>query len=738
MKIPKPAFKSSTYLQKIILGVLIILWLISFIIFSAQKIWTYDVWWHLATGKLIWTKGIPHTDPFSYTFQGKPWVDAMWLFQAIAYKAYETAGYAGVVALKIFILALTFLFLWFAFKESGVDHLVSLTFLFLVLIGSSYRFMCRPHICGFLFITIFWWRLLVFKKKKTLKSLWPLFLSFIIWINCHGSFIIGLILVGIFFLEEILKHREKTIKEAFKGKYFKNLFLTLLILSTFTLINPYGIKLLKFVLFSHRGNNSEALSYIGEWHPTNIKEMVSFIWDKSLFIKIIFWMSIICILLNSLKIENSVWIIFLVILSYLSFKHSRFWALFTLSISPLIVQILNQYNFQKLKNYLCSVLISISILFIVFYISNPKNYKNIGLGVQWNRYPRGTINLVKKEHLLGPIFNTYAYGGFIIWNLFPKHKVFIDGRTPSVYSIEFYWKYRLMSNGNELAIKKLLSKYRFKTFLTSSKKLASKLKNNFNFSLIGFDDQLYLLIDRKNLKTDLRELKIFDPQKTLEEMIKENKELGELKDELLYTIKNIGPSAKALNYLGVIYADYYKSPNEGIKYFQKATKIKPYDDNILFNIGLNYERLNELKKAKYYLKKCIKINKKHKKAWLILGEIYYKQKKYKKALKCFLKHKKINGDNTSIEAYNYLALTYNQLYQLDNALKYFKRCLFLSKSKEQKKIYLYNIGSCYLAMKKYQKSVEYLEKSLKIDPHFEKALKALKEAKILAQKDKTQ
>ena len=738
MKIPRSALVSSPYFRNIILGIIIALWLASFIIFSVQKIWTYDVWWHLATGKLIWTKGIPHTDPFSYTFSGKPWIDAMWLFQVITYKAYETAGYAGVVSLKIFILALTFLFLWLAFRVSGADHFVSLTFLFLVLIGSSYRFMCRPHICGFLFITIFWWRLLIFKKNKTLKSLWPVFLSFIIWVNSHGSFIIGFILVGIFFLEEILKCREKTIKEAFQEKYFRNLFITLLILSILTLINPYGINLLKFVLFSHQGNNSEALSYIGEWQPTNIREMFYFIWDRSLFIKILFWISVISILLRINQIENSAWIIFFVILSYLSFKHSRFWALFTLSISPLIVQTWSQNNWKKIKSYLSFILIFVSTIFIIFYLSDPRNYKNIGLEVQWNRYPKGTIDLVKKEHLFGPIFNTYAYGGFIIWNLFPKYKVFIDGRTPSVYSTEFYWQYRLMSNGKELAIKKLISKYKFKLFLISSEILASKLKNDFNFSLIGFDDQIYLLIDRKNFKNDLRELKIFDPQKSLEETIKENKKLEELKEELLYTIKKIGPSAKALNYLGVIYADYYKSPKEGLKYFQKAIKIKPCDDNILFNIGLNYERLDDIEKAKYYLNKCIKINKKHKKAWLILGKIYYKQKKYKKALKCFLLHKRINGDDTTREAYNYLALTYNQLYQLDKALKYFKRCLFLSKTKEQRKVYLYNIGSCYLAMKKYQKAIEYLEKSLTIDPNFKEAQKALKEAKILTQRTKIQ
>src|SRR4029079_564912 len=59
-----------------------------------------DVSWHIATGQWIldhWA--IPHTDPFSFTWFGKPWVPIEWLAEVIYASAYRLAGYGGVAAL---------------------------------------------------------------------------------------------------------------------------------------------------------------------------------------------------------------------------------------------------------------------------------------------------------------------------------------------------------------------------------------------------------------------------------------------------------------------------------------------------------------------------------------------------------------------------------------------------------------------------------------------------------------
>src|SRR6476620_6781638 len=75
--------------------------LIPAVLGSSQTIFNDgDVSWHIATGQWILDhRAIPHTDPFSYTWLGKPWVPIEWLAEVIYARAYRLAGYAGVAAL---------------------------------------------------------------------------------------------------------------------------------------------------------------------------------------------------------------------------------------------------------------------------------------------------------------------------------------------------------------------------------------------------------------------------------------------------------------------------------------------------------------------------------------------------------------------------------------------------------------------------------------------------------------
>ena len=59
-----------------------------------------DVSWHIATGQWILDhRAIPHADPFSFTWAGKPWVPIEWLAEVIYASAYRLARYSGVAAL---------------------------------------------------------------------------------------------------------------------------------------------------------------------------------------------------------------------------------------------------------------------------------------------------------------------------------------------------------------------------------------------------------------------------------------------------------------------------------------------------------------------------------------------------------------------------------------------------------------------------------------------------------------
>src|SRR3954467_10907424 len=84
-----------------ILPMFVAVLLIPAVLGSSQTIFNDgDVSWHIATGQWILDhRSIPHSDPFSYTWAGRPWVPIEWLAEVLYASAYRLASYSGVAAL---------------------------------------------------------------------------------------------------------------------------------------------------------------------------------------------------------------------------------------------------------------------------------------------------------------------------------------------------------------------------------------------------------------------------------------------------------------------------------------------------------------------------------------------------------------------------------------------------------------------------------------------------------------
>jgi hypothetical protein len=54
--------------------------------------------------------------------------------------------------------------------------------------------------------------------------------------------------------------------------------------------------------------------------------------------------------------------------------------------------------------------------------------------------PYGAVEFIKAEQLSGPMFNSYNWGGYLIFKLWPAHPVYIDGRT-DLYDDAFIRRY---------------------------------------------------------------------------------------------------------------------------------------------------------------------------------------------------------------------------------------------------------------------------------------------------------
>ena len=198
---------------------------------ACNEISDYDIWWHLRTGQLIPERGIPSTDWYSFTSTDRPWIDVHWGFQLIVASLHALAGVPGLVLLQACIIATTMTIAltayrreWSVWPQFGV--------LLVALLVMSSRFYVRPEIFTLLFTSIFLTVLLHAEQRPRL--LWILPAVQVLWANVQSLFVFGPILLGMYWVEVVLRGR------GYKGQP-KRLAIVSGLVGLACIVSPYGI-----------------------------------------------------------------------------------------------------------------------------------------------------------------------------------------------------------------------------------------------------------------------------------------------------------------------------------------------------------------------------------------------------------------------------------------------------------------------------------------------------------------
>src|SRR5438309_11424143 len=75
---------------------------------ALRPVTDYDLGFHLRTGEWILQHGIPVTDPFSFTQEGKPWYLEQWLGATVFSLVFGTLGLQGLIIFKALVLGAAF------------------------------------------------------------------------------------------------------------------------------------------------------------------------------------------------------------------------------------------------------------------------------------------------------------------------------------------------------------------------------------------------------------------------------------------------------------------------------------------------------------------------------------------------------------------------------------------------------------------------------------------------------
>jgi hypothetical protein len=173
-----------------------------------------DFWWHLATGRAIVSQGaIPTVDSFSFTRAGEPFYNQGWLAQLLMYGLFQFGGIPLIYLFQTIVIGLAYgLLLRLCLRRSGQLQL-SVGVLLATVLLSFDNWLVRPQSYAFpLFVGFL--TILTEYRLYGRNRLWLLPLLMVLWVNIHGSFVLGGVLIAITLAGEWLKRRIASWREA--------------------------------------------------------------------------------------------------------------------------------------------------------------------------------------------------------------------------------------------------------------------------------------------------------------------------------------------------------------------------------------------------------------------------------------------------------------------------------------------------------------------------------------------
>ncbi len=129
-------------------------------------------------------------DTWSFTTNGRIWLNQNWGTHLLYYFAYAMGGEFGSLALKALMLAATAMFIVMVCRQRGIDWpLAILTGGGAVAAGRSFIDL-RPGLMTFMITPLMLW--LLYRSRRKAHRVWAAFMVAAIWANVHGGFVFGL------------------------------------------------------------------------------------------------------------------------------------------------------------------------------------------------------------------------------------------------------------------------------------------------------------------------------------------------------------------------------------------------------------------------------------------------------------------------------------------------------------------------------------------------------------------
>jgi hypothetical protein len=382
-----------------------------------------DTYWHLAVGRWIVENGaVPMADPFSHSMPGVPWAAFEWLSELVMYGVYDVAGWAGLVVLTACCFGLVLAILA-RFLVARMEPVHALLFTGLAAGLMMTHVLVRPHVMAWVLLSV-WMSTLVNAAEAGRRPPWWLLGLMVVWVNMHGTFLLGLALGFGMALDAVLAHPRATRMEAAKPWA---LFAALSALAA--LVTPSGWLVLAHAV--HILQMKVALVAIQEWWSPNFQHVN----PLEVWLLLVFGLA----LAGRVRLP---WLRMLLLLGlvHLALKHQRNISVLGL-VAPFLIAtaFARQWRatavpgkdaewldraFMALRPPARPMTVAVCVAAVAFFAATATHLRPPAPAAPIT--PKAALQAALAAGAKGPVLNDYNFGGFLI---FERTPVFIDGRA---------------------------------------------------------------------------------------------------------------------------------------------------------------------------------------------------------------------------------------------------------------------------------------------------------------------
>jgi len=438
-----------SFITKHLLKIALVITLLVALIFCIRQIGEPDVWWQIRTGQYIVEHGeVPKVDVFSYTYDGDPWINVKWLTEVMMAGFSDLMGPEFLMLQQAIALLLICWLLLVAAKnyskiagdEKDIFQPGALLAMLFVLMGMSFRINGRPEMVSHVFTCLYLYLMTDYRVKPG-KKVFLFIPAMLLWANMHEAFGVGVVLLVLF---NVLSWLEYFIQKNQAYRFEQHDLLKLsgvsLIAILATAIHPSGTKMLThpFEIYGQLGDNKFTTELFGFQSAEY--------WNLGSFIALIFFIACVIFIFGKFKQGKELMqkagfalVVIFAALTYLSLQAYRNVPFFLFASFPLVALFLAKRLKAKALQWATiglGALIYISVGSGWFY-EKFLPMEKYGLRVDPTRNPIGASEFIKEHDVGGNGFVDYLSSAYMLWDLAPEYKSYLDLRDLDVFEGQF-------------------------------------------------------------------------------------------------------------------------------------------------------------------------------------------------------------------------------------------------------------------------------------------------------------